>query len=64
MDEAAIYLRLSKEDIQKEGENSESINNQRLLLTNFCLEKGFPIKKSIQMMIIPGYTTTGPDLMS
>ncbi len=45
MDEAAIYLRLSKEDIQKEGENSESINNQRLLLTNFCLEKGFPIKK-------------------
>lgn len=39
---AALYLRLSKEDLVKEDESS-SITNQRLLLTDYALEKGFAI---------------------
>lgn len=42
---AVLYLRLSKEDVNKlnEGDDSASIKNQRLLLTNYALEKGFEI---------------------
>ncbi|MBE7038100.1 MAG: DUF4368 domain-containing protein [Ruminococcaceae bacterium] len=42
---AALYGRLSKEDIDKinEGDDSKSIKNQRLLLTNYALEQGFEI---------------------
>ena len=42
---AALYGRLSKEDIDKinEGDDSQSIKNQRLLLTNYALEQGFEI---------------------
>lgn len=42
---AALYGRLSKEDIDKlnGGDDSESIKNQRLLLTDYALEKGFEI---------------------
>lgn len=42
---AALYLRLSKEDIDKinRGDDSESIKNQRLLLTEEARRRGFVI---------------------
>lgn len=42
---AALYLRLSKEDIDKinEGDDSESIKNQRLLLTEEAAKRGFVV---------------------
>ena len=42
---AVLYLRLSKEDVNKvsEGDDSASIVNQRLLLTDFALSHGFKI---------------------
>lgn len=44
-DVAALYLRLSKEDIDKMngGDDSESIKNQRILLTDEALKRGFMI---------------------
>ena len=43
-DRAALYLRLSKEDLDKlMGDYSQSIINQRLLLTNYALEHDFVI---------------------
>lgn len=40
MDKAALYLRLSKEDVDKinKGDDSESIINQRLLLMEYAVE--------------------------
>ncbi len=40
MDKAALYLRLSKEDVDKinKGDDSESIINQRLLLMDYAVE--------------------------
>lgn len=45
MDKAALYLRLSKEDIDKMniGDDSESIVNQRLLLTDYAIAHDFQI---------------------
>ena len=42
---AVLYLRLSKEDVDKvnKGDDSSSIKSQRLLLTDFALERGFKI---------------------
>ena len=42
---AALYLRLSKEDIDKinRGDDSESIKNQRLLLTEEAIKRGFVV---------------------
>jgi DNA invertase Pin-like site-specific DNA recombinase len=42
---AVLYGRLSKEDVDKinEGDDSQSIKNQRLLLTEYALEHGFEI---------------------
>lgn len=42
---AVLYLRLSKEDIHKvnEGDDSASIVNQRLLLVDYALLKGFEV---------------------
>lgn len=42
---AALYLRLSKEDADKiqKGDDSASIQNQRLLLTEYAREHGFQI---------------------
>lgn len=42
---AVLYCRLSKEDINKENKNddSESIKNQILLLTDYALSQGFSI---------------------
>lgn len=44
-DVAALYLRLSKEDIDKidKGDDSESIKNQRLLLTQEAVKRGFAV---------------------
>lgn len=46
MDKAALYCRLSKEDDDKFNieDESESIINQRLLLTDYALDKGFKIE--------------------
>lgn len=45
MDKAALYLRLSKEDVDKinKGDDSESIINQRLLLTDYAVAHDFQI---------------------
>ena len=42
---AALYLRLSKEDIDKlnEGDESASIQNQRLLLSEYAKRHGFTV---------------------
>ncbi len=42
---AVLYLRLSKEDLHKiqEGDDSASIKNQRLLLTEYALSQGYRI---------------------
>lgn len=44
---AVLYLRLSKEDADKvnKGDDSRSIKNQRLLLTEYALNKSFQIVK-------------------
>ena len=44
---AVLYLRLSKEDADKvnKGDDSSSIKSQRLMLTDYALEKGFKIVK-------------------
>ncbi len=44
---AVLYLRLSKEDVDKvnKGDDSSSIKSQRLLLTDFALNHGFRIIK-------------------
>lgn len=44
-DMVAIYCRLSKEDVDKlsKGDNSESIQNQKLLLTDYAVHNGFSI---------------------
>lgn len=44
---AVLYLRLSKEDANKvnKGDDSRSIKNQRLLLTNYALDKNFQVVK-------------------
>ena len=39
---AAIYCRLSKEDEHKTGE-SESIQNQKSMLIEYAVQKGFDI---------------------
>lgn len=45
MDKAALYLRLSKEDVDKinKGDDSESIVNQRLLLTDYAINHDMQI---------------------
>ena len=42
---AVLYLRLSKEDVDKlnKGDDSASIQNQRLLLMDYALEKDFKV---------------------
>ena len=52
---AAIYCRLSKEDEYKIGE-SESIQNQKSMLIQYAIEKGFDIYQIYSMRIIPAST--------
>lgn len=44
---AVLYLRLSKEDLNKlqEGDDSASIKNQRLMLTEYALSQGYRIER-------------------
>lgn len=46
-DKVAIYCRLSTEDMDKmnKGDDSESIQNQKLLLMDYCMKQGFSIHK-------------------
>ncbi|MCI9085257.1 MAG: recombinase family protein [Clostridia bacterium] len=43
MDTVAIYIRLSKEDSGKGNEESESIQNQRMILDNYAANQGWSI---------------------
>lgn len=43
MDTVAVYIRLSKEDRDKGNEESESIQNQRIILDNKAIEEGWQI---------------------
>ena len=56
---AVLYLRLSKEDLDKlrEGDESASIKNQRLLLIEYALTNNFEVVK-----IYCDYMMTDQDL--
>ena len=53
----AIYIRLSKEDIKENGkeDESESIQNQKILLTKYVTEQGFTL---VDTYVDDGYTGT------
>jgi DNA invertase Pin-like site-specific DNA recombinase len=53
-----IYVRLSREDEEKEFKESESIKNQKDFLVNFCLEKGWNLK---DIYVDDGFTGTNFD---
>ncbi len=53
----AIYIRLSKEDIEKGYENSESVKNQKILLTEYVENLGAEYKL-VDIYIDDGYTGT------
>ena len=54
---AAIYCRLSKEDEEQEKKDrekeSESIQNQKSMLINYAIEKGYDIYHIYSDEIIP-----------
>ena len=56
----AIYIRLSKEDIDKGYDESESITNQKALLTEYVEKLGWEYEL-IDIYIDPGYTGTNFD---
>lgn len=60
---AVLYCRLSKEDIDKvnSGDDSASIINQRLLLTDYALSQGFEIVKVYQDEDYSGLFSDRPD---
>lgn len=41
----AVYVRLSKEDEEKQASESESIQNQKALLTQYAAERGWDVYK-------------------
>ncbi len=53
----AIYIRLSKEDVEKGFDESESITNQKSLLTEYVQNLGWKYKL-VDTYIDPGYTGT------
>ena len=53
----AIYIRLSKEDVDRGYDESESIINQRTLLTEYVQKLGWKYKL-VDIYIDPGYTGT------
>lgn len=53
----AIYIRLSKEDVDKGYDKSESITNQKSLLTEYVKNLGWEYEL-IDIYIDPGYTGT------
>lgn len=60
---AALYLRLSKEDRDKlqKGDDSASIQNQRLLLTDYALERDYEIAEVYSDDDESGLFDTRPD---
>ena len=61
---AAIYCRLSKEDedLEKEnrGKESESIQNQKSMLIDYALEKGYEIlMRTTQVLTVIGRILIG-----
>ena len=60
---AALYLRLSKEDRDKltKGDDSASIKNQRLLLTDFALQQDYQIAEVYSDDDESGLFDTRPD---
>ena len=40
-----IYVRLSREDDEKNFKESESIKNQKEFLVSYCLERGWNVKE-------------------
>ena len=65
MEKAAIYLRLSKEDVEKgEEENSRSIENQRIILEEYAKAHQLQIydcyiDDDIQDCILKGHPLAG-----
>lgn len=53
----AIYIRLSKEDVEKGFDESESITNQKSLLTEYVQNLGWEYEL-VDTYIDPGYTGT------
>lgn len=53
----AIYIRLSKEDVDKGYDESESITNQKALLTEYVEKLGWEYEL-VDIYIDPGYTGT------
>ena len=53
----AIYIRLSKEDVDKGFDESESITNQKSLLTEYVEKLGWEYEL-VDIYIDPGYTGT------
>lgn len=53
----AIYIRLSKEDVDKGYDESESITNQKSLLTEYVEKLGWEYEL-VDIYIDPGYTGT------
>ena len=53
----AIYIRLSKEDVDKGFDESESITNQKTLLLEYVKKLG-PNYNLVDVYIDPGYTGT------
>ena len=46
MEKAAVYLRISKEDLDREGDShSKSIENQRIIVTDYALKHGWSIQQ-------------------
>ncbi len=43
MDHAAIYIRLSREDRDKRGDESESVQNQRMILDDYARQHGWRV---------------------
>ena len=57
MYKVALYIRLSKEDVDRGYDESESIKNQRTLLVEY-VEKLGPKYQMVEIYIDQGYTGT------
>ena len=62
---AVLYLRLSKEDRNKvnKGDDSESIINQRIMLSDYAMRHNFRLLKYIPMMMRVDYMKTDRDFL-
>ena len=62
---AVLYLRLSKEDRNKvnKGDDSESIINQRIMLSDYAMQHDFQVVKIYSMMMRVDYMKTDRDFL-